>query len=759
MAKRIEVVLQLKNRDFIQGIKRSNRELDKLQRNMKQTGSGAQAAGGSRGIGGLTTAIAAVGAATVASSSAFGKQIQISKAFGGQINDNVGRLGRYFESIKGTDKSSRELYNNTRRLKTANKELQEGLDGLRAGTDASNKGFARGGGRLLTFAGIAALVAGAVGSITLAFSQLRKSIAITAEFERVQITLANLTGSAEKGARALEVITQKATELPFAFSELASASPTLLTVSANLEEFRDNIQLAADIAAQFNIPFETAVSGLQRAFSAGASAADVFRERGVLSVAGFTAGVSYSVDETITKFREFGKEIEGAATNLNKSLGGAASQAGDALTLFNKALGDAIKPELTTFLLTITNLYRQNKADIDALAKSIGEGIVEAFINFTRTVAVFIDIVKPLANLFGTIAGGAISLAGGLDKLVIAAVAAAAAVKAIDAANKLAIASGTILQGVTGIGLVKVTAGITAAGLALVAANKLLEDNLADQGDTGFFDTLASVDGFIESLREGAAGLRTEADAIAPALEPLNQITVDIAKNATSTTDSVEDTRTAIQKFRDDLDGISQISGAEFEAFLLRLEELYKTGAIGIQEYIRLKRELDEIFGENEGLNNFLDTLGTAQVALSEDLATAFLEGQKAGDAFKNFFKKLITQIIADIIRLQIIQPILGALLGPFGYTFSTGGSIVPKASGGPVMPGGTYLVGEKGPELLHMGGAAGTITPNSQMGGGQVTYNINAVDAPSFQALVASDPGFIYAVTQAGARTVPGSR
>ena len=39
------------------------------------------------------------------------------------------------------------------------------------------------------------------------------------------------------------------------------------------------------------------------------------------------------------------------------------------------------------------------------------------------------------------------------------------------------------------------------------------------------------------------------------------------------------------------------------------------------------------------------------------------------------------------------------------------------------------------------------------------VNYNINAVDAPSFQALVASDPQFIYAVTHAGARTIPGSR
>jgi hypothetical protein len=42
---------------------------------------------------------------------------------------------------------------------------------------------------------------------------------------------------------------------------------------------------------------------------------------------------------------------------------------------------------------------------------------------------------------------------------------------------------------------------------------------------------------------------------------------------------------------------------------------------------------------------------------------------------------------------------------------------------------------------------------------GTNITYNISAADAPSFQALVARDPAFIYAVTQAGARTIPGAR
>ena len=42
---------------------------------------------------------------------------------------------------------------------------------------------------------------------------------------------------------------------------------------------------------------------------------------------------------------------------------------------------------------------------------------------------------------------------------------------------------------------------------------------------------------------------------------------------------------------------------------------------------------------------------------------------------------------------------------------------------------------------------------------GGSVTYNINAVDAASFKALVAADPGFIHAVAMQGAASIPGRR
>jgi len=198
----------------------------------------------------------------------------------------------------------------------------------------------------------------------------------------------------------------------------------------------------------------------------------------------------------------------------------------------------------------------------------------------------------------------------------------------------------------------------------------------------------------------------------------------------------------------------------EFKAFMLSLNSIFEQGEIGIDTYINTKRELDELFGQNEGLNNFIDTLGTAQKSLSEDLATAFLEGQKAGDAFKNFFKTMVTQIIADIIRLQVIQPILTSIFGAFGIqgSFATGGSFIPgRRNGGPVSAGGTYVVGEDGPELLRMGSQSGHVIPNGQaMGGTTVNYNINAVDAASFKQLVAQDPEFIYNVSRAGARRTP---
>lgn len=88
----------------------------------------------------------------------------------------------------------------------------------------------------------------------------------------------------------------------------------------------------------------------------------------------------------------------------------------------------------------------------------------------------------------------------------------------------------------------------------------------------------------------------------------------------------------------------------------------------------------------------------------------------------------------------------------------SIGSSVSDLFSGwfanGGVIPAGKFgVVGERGPELI---GGPATISP---MAGGNVTYNINAVDAASFKAMIARDPAFIHAVAQQGAATMPGTR
>jgi len=137
-------------------------------------------------------------------------------------------------------------------------------------------------------------------------------------------------------------------------------------------------------------------------------------------------------------------------------------------------------------------------------------------------------------------------------------------------------------------------------------------------------------------------------------------------------------------------------------------------------------------------------------------------------DAFVNFaktgkfeFKSMINSIIEDLLRMQI-KATMAKLMGLGGGTGATGGlfggKIIPGilASGGPVSSNRPYIVGERGPELF-MPGVNGQMFPNSALGGGQsVVYNIQAVDAPSFQALVARDPSFIHAVAMAGAKAYP---
>lgn len=173
--------------------------------------------------------------------------------------------------------------------------------------------------------------------------------------------------------------------------------------------------------------------------------------------------------------------------------------------------------------------------------------------------------------------------------------------------------------------------------------------------------------------------------------------------------------------------------------------------------------------GWNRAFREFADNASNA----ARNAEAIFTRATRAmEDAFVQFartgrfeWRNFVSSILEEMLRQQVRQTIAGVFgatgLGNIGnQNNNTGnrgflGGLLGFANGGIIPTNGPVLVGERGPELIS--GAAGRfVTPNNQLGGSSVTYNINAVDALSFRELVARDPGFIHAVATRGGSSIP---
>jgi phage-related minor tail protein len=81
------------------------------------------------------------------------------------------------------------------------------------------------------------------------------------------------------------------------------------------------------------------------------------------------------------------------------------------------------------------------------------------------------------------------------------------------------------------------------------------------------------------------------------------------------------------------------------------------------------------------------------------------------------------------VLDVAINFALFGAMSGTGTGGGLLGGLFKPRANGGPVTGGSTYLVGERGPELF-VPGRSGTIVPNDKLGSGGSTSVVVNVDA-----------------------------
>lgn len=238
-----------------------------------------------------------------------------------------------------------------------------------------------------------------------------------------------------------------------------------------------------------------------------------------------------------------------------------------------------------------------------------------------------------------------------------------------------------------------------------------------------------------------------------------------------------------------DIEAAAKASGkAEIEAEAARRNiKPSEMPASDVAKYYEAsKKGLDEIKAKTTELYNVNRSFNTGwKNAMNEYVDDATNAAKQAESIFKtttkgmedmivNFaktgkfeFKSFIASILEDLLRSQIKQQIASIFgMGAGNTNASQGGGgllgMLGFANGGLIPTNGPVLVGERGPEIIA--GAGGrTVIPNDQLGQGtgmtHITYNISAVDAMSFKQMIAADPNFIYAVTQQGAKSMPGVR
>jgi lambda family phage tail tape measure protein len=302
-----------------------------------------------------------------------------------------------------------------------------------------------------------------------------------------------------------------------------------------------------------------------------------------------------------------------------------------------------------------------------------------------------------------------------------------------------------------------------------IRAEEIGKDRLAKAGPDPALNPKAQEE--FEAKQAAAAAALTRAQSIADVIESLeneNEALTKVidnrrisneyirieqglrSKGVTLTEAESQSIQSVLEKNRalkDQQSAYQSIMGPQEEAArrMTALSELYRAGKIDVDQYTVALREAqiqqlstsrDAMSGFKSGflqvqdeLSNFAELSSKTVVNAFHNMEDSMVDFVKTG---KFNFSGLIDSILDDMIRLVTRQAMsglfssLGGMGGGLGSMFA--GLAGARAAGGPVSPGGAYLVGERGPEVFTPN-TGGAISPNGSMGGAPPQVNVNVVN------------------------------
>ena len=204
----------------------------------------------------------------------------------------------------------------------------------------------------------------------------------------------------------------------------------------------------------------------------------------------------------------------------------------------------------------------------------------------------------------------------------------------------------------------------------------------------------------------------------------------DNAENAAAAEVQIEEEKQ--RRLRDLLGNTTSYRLAEYEKQRNALRDALQIGEIDTSQFEEAMAKIDDSITKltEDGADKFKD-LERAIDGWGKSSAKALADFVTDGKArFSDLARSIINDLLQMAIYQNITQPLFKGVQesGIFGDLFGALGFGGGRATGGPVMPGQYYVVGERGPEVFAPG-TSGNIIPNG--GGGGMGLVVNIIEAP----------------------------
>jgi len=563
----------------------------------------------------------------------------------------------------------------------------------------------------------------------------RQAVNASANFEKLKVRLGLLTKENGSFAKSLQIAkdAQKAFGLSTieALEGVTDITARLAPLGTGVEDIKTvffGFNTAAKLAGASAMESSNAFRQLAQALGSGRLAGDEFRSVSE-QVPTVLAPIAAELGVTIGELKKFAAEGKLTSDVVLRALGRVGTEG-------SGFLQELLKNDPTQVFKNFTNATEDLSIAFGTELRPAVEGVTRVLTKLIISITEFVESdagkaslaiaaiavsVKGVAVASGLAVTALASLISNLIATSVNSAIAATGMKGLGAASL--VAAGGITKATIALQAFKIALAKTGIGLAVIGVGALA---------TAIIKAKREQKEFNDIIKEGGS------EEVNKLLDQQNEALKKIEKRFETAKGRSEK---ALERRKKEIQ--EDIKALENRNKTLKTEKEITEETKRQNE--EKKKGTEEIKKQQEAT----DKLKEKMTAVGEEIERSIKDNLREAITGAQSFGQAMTNVL-NRIRDKIIDAQLDRLIGQFGENFGKsaskkgsgkgiggfvgnilGGLFGRRANGGPVAAGKSFVVGEKGPEILTMGSSRGFVTANEKIGGGSVsnmvTVNVDA--------------------------------